>query len=316
MKNLNDKLAVKFSEILNGAEIYVIMMSVIYSLLLLIFSSSFENPLMLFTYNVGIAGVIMAVAFLDYYLGDNRKMHIARIVFIAPIIYICYLNTQFYVRAINPVLYDQVLIDWDNWLFGGDVSRFFDAIRTPFLTEFLQICYVLFFFLPVFHGIELFFRDKKPELNFLSNQIVFGFLLSYMLYLAMPAIGPRFTIFDIHALNTEIPGLFLTDGLREFVNSGGGFPAGCTTPELSVNRDCMPSGHTWLTIMNIVLAFRFRSKLRYVFLVIGGGLIIATLYMRYHYGVDVLAGIIFAVISIYLEPVVRQKLKDLGFKKI
>ncbi len=125
----------------------------------------------------------------------------------------------------------------------------------------------------------------------------------------MPAIGPRFTLYEFSELNAHIPGVFITDFLRDFINSGGGIPADSLNPAMDVNRDCMPSGHTMMTLLNIILAFRFRSKLRYAFLIIGSGLIISTLYLRYHYGVDVIAGIGCALISLYLEPFIRSKIK-------
>lgn len=63
----------------------------------------------------------------------------------------------------------------------------------------------------------------------------------------------------------------------------------------------MPSGHTMMTLMNMILAFRFRSKLRWVFLIMGCSLIFSTVYLRYHYVVDVIAGIILAFLALGLE---------------
>jgi membrane-associated phospholipid phosphatase len=61
-----------------------------------------------------------------------------------------------------------------------------------------------------------------------------------------------------------------------------------------------------LTVVNILLAMRFRSSLRWVFVVIGGSLIIATVYMRYHYVVDVLVGAVLAVVVLPQERAVNR----------
>ena len=53
--------------------------------------------------------------------------------------------------------------------------------------------------------------------------------------------------------------------------------------------------------MNMILAFRFRSKLRWVFLIMGCSLIFSTVYLRYHYVVDVIAGIALALVALGLE---------------
>ena len=315
MKSNSSKLDIKFSELLNGAEIYTLILLAVYSILIFIFPSSFNNSLALLNINFGIAAIVFTIAFIGNIFKNNHYARLLRIIGLAPIVFLMYENTQNYVRAFNPFDYDHVLIAWDKMIFGGDPSQLISFLRTPVLTEILQFCYFSFFFLPVIHGIELYRRNKHTELSILTNQIVFGFLFSYFLYLFMPAIGPRFTLYNIHTINQDIPGLYFTNFFREIVNSGGGAPNGIPHPELHVNRDCMPSGHTWLTLMNIIIAFKFRSKLRWVFLVIGGGLIFSTIYMRYHYGVDVLAGVFFALLSIYIEPKIRLLLNKIGFKK-
>jgi membrane-associated phospholipid phosphatase len=90
------------------------------------------------------------------------------------------------------------------------------------------------------------------------------------------------------------------------VNAGGGITAGAMHPVDVVNRDCMPSGHTMLTLVNIILAFHFRSRFRWVFVVIGGSLIVSTVYLRYHYVVDVLVGIVLVAALMPLEKPVDK----------
>lgn len=316
MKFTFSKLDIKFSELLNAAEVYSLILLIIYSALLFIFPGSFNNQLGLLNINFGIAAIVITIAFIGNIFKENNYAQLFRMIALAPIILMMYDNTQNYVRSINPSDYDNILISWDKMIFGDDPSNLISFLRTPILTEILQFCYFSFFFLPVIHGIELYRRQKQTELRSLTSQIVFGFLLSYLLYLFMPAIGPRFTLYNIHTINSDIPGVYFTDILRSIINAGGGAPDGIANPELHVNRDCMPSGHTWLTLMNIVLAFRFKSKLRWAFCIIGGGLIFSTIYMRYHYGVDVIMGVFFAIVSLYLEPLIRQYLRKLGFSKV
>lgn len=307
---IDSKLKVKIYDILNSAEIYILFLAVVYIVLLAVFHAHFANWAVLLNYNIGIIGILLASAFIDFYFDHNTLTRIFRLSVISVLVYLSYLNTQNYVKVLNPYYYDSVLIGWDNAIFGGSPERFFNPIRNPLLTEFLQICYVLFYFLPIIHGVELFARHKENELNDLTNQIVFAFIVSYMCYFAMPAIGPRFTVFDFQMTDHDLPGLYFTHYLRDFINNGGGIPAGGTShPELYVNRDCMASGHTWITIVNLILAFKYRSKLRYVICIIGISLITATIYMRYHYGVDIIAGLALGFLTLYLEPKVVRLLK-------
>jgi membrane-associated phospholipid phosphatase len=150
-------------------------------------------------------------------------------------------------------------------------------------------------------SIELNLRGLYEEAESVTRTIVFGFLLSYVMYVFMPAIGPRFSVHDYASISTDLPGLWLTDALRTIIDTGDGFRDKTLDPALQMHRNCMPSGHTMMTLMNMILAFRYRSKLRWVFLIMGISLIIATVYLRYHYVVDVLAGIILAFVALGLE---------------
>lgn len=306
MINTDNKFELKFTDFFKGGEIYVFIVSILYTVMLFLLWSKFQNPFLLLNYNVGIMLITLTLAVLSHFYSKYGWVRVTRLILLAGIVYMIYLNTQNYVKILNPYLYDQILIRWDRAIFGKDLSRYFDGLRFPLLTEFLQLCYVVFFFLPMFHGVILFREKKITELNELYNQIIFGFLLSYLLYFIMPAIGPRFTLYDFNTLELDMPGVWLTDYARIFINSGGGAPPGTLNPAELVNRDCMPSGHTMLTLINMLLAYKFSTKHRWFFYIVGTGLIISTLYLRYHYGVDVVAGIAFAFISLYIEPKIRK----------
>jgi len=55
-------------------------------------------------------------------------------------------------------------------------------------------------------------------------------------------------------------------------------------------RDCMPSGHTQIVLMVLFLAYRYEKFLFYLFVPIISGLILSTVYLRYHYVIDLLVG--------------------------
>lgn len=53
--------------------------------------------------------------------------------------------------------------------------------------------------------------------------------------------------------------------------------------------NAFPSGHALITMMTLAYAFVLHRKVFYVLLPFGCGLILATVYLRYHYLTDVLA---------------------------
>jgi membrane-associated phospholipid phosphatase len=138
---------------------------------------------------------------------------------------------------------------------------------------------------------------------------VYGFFLSYIGYFFLPAVGPRFTLHHFSMIDRDLPGVLLTPYLRWFVNAGGSVPLG-VPDEVAIagtQRDVFPSGHTMMTLVLIYLSAKFRAKSRYFIYVTGVLLIIATVYQRYHYVVDILAGSIFMVLCVRTSP----KLYDL-----
>jgi len=55
-------------------------------------------------------------------------------------------------------------------------------------------------------------------------------------------------------------------------------------------RDAFPSGHVLVTLLSIGWAWGCRLRVRWPVTAVGALLVAATVYLRYHYVVDVLAG--------------------------
>lgn len=289
-------------------DICTITILLLYSLFALIFYFELPNAARLLLFNSSIIIAVLAIAAADY-LHGGRIFKIFHQFYIVTIIYLIYQQVHFYIPLVNPRLYDELFIQWDYALFGVHPTRWLARFAHPILTEYLQWSYMSFFFLPLLQGIELAITKQEERLKVFTYTIVFGFYVSYLLYFFLPAIGPRFTLHDFAKINDELPGLWLTETLREYVNLGGNIRPGVENPAAVVNRDCMPSGHTMITLMNIILAFRYHSKLRWFFLIVGASLIFATVYLRYHYVVDVIAGIICALLALWSAPRLRRWVK-------
>jgi len=191
------------------------------------------------------------------------------------------------VHYINPRDIDPLLIKLDYMLFNGYPTVMLEKIMTPFLTDILQAAYSSYYFLPVTLGVVLKLRKEEEAFDRSLFLIMLCFYLSYIGYMLMPAIGPRFTM--NHLQHRDLEGLFITAPLQEILNKLEG-----------VKRDAFPSGHTAITLTVVYLAWRFEKKLFIVFLPVGLALIVSTVYCRYHYVVDVIGGIVLALITIVL----------------
>jgi membrane-associated phospholipid phosphatase len=187
--------------------------------------------------------------------------------------------------------FDNVLIKIDHALFGVHPTVWMERMISPWLTALLQCAYISYYFIPISLGVVLIAKGKHDEFEDALFGIVLCFYLSYIGYLLVPAVGPRFTLDHLQTTGLQA-GPFIQK-IQAFLNG------------LEHNKpDAFPSGHTAVALMTLYYAWKKKEKaLSAVLLPVVLGLIISTVYLRYHYGVDVLAGIALTGLTIYLAPI-------------
>ncbi|HKS24138.1 MAG TPA: phosphatase PAP2 family protein [Thermoanaerobaculia bacterium] len=187
-------------------------------------------------------------------------------------------------NAVAPVDKDTTLLRWDRALFGETPSIPMDAWVRPWLTQVMVAAYFLHLILPPVMGLIWYRRDLLVFRQFLLSVLVCG-IVGMQGYVLMPGIGPGFAF----------PALYhhpLGGGLYENITG--------LLDTARAMRDVFPSLH--VAISSIVLWYAWRRG-RALFLV-ALPLVVAnwmsTLYLRYHYMVDVCAGWLTAVVAIAL----------------
>ena len=80
--------------------------------------------------------------------------------------------------------------------------------------------------------------------------------------------------------------------------------------------DCFPSGHTELTILACWGSRLVSKRLFRIYLFYTPALIFATVYLRYHYSVDVLAGAVLASVLILGSPASLPEAYHIGAKRL
>ena len=211
----------------------------------------------------------------------------------------CYREMALFITAIRRSDADRWLADLDFAVWRANPTVWLERVYSPVLTEFLQLVYTLFIPAVLLVAWLLWRRGKFAEFQYYAFLIALGFLVSYVGYLIVPARGPRFLLKHLH--QTPLQGLWLFQSMQ------------ATLDRLeTAHYDCFPSGHTELTILawwgSRMVSNRFyKAYFAYTPLII-----FATVYLRYHYSVDVLAGAVVAIGLILAAPVLYQKLSKGG----
>ena len=227
-----------------------------------------------------------------------------------PAIFLLFKETYVIIQSLGRPDIDPALITIDHSLFGVDPTVWILRFSTPVLTEILQLAYVSYYLLMITLAVELHMRGEIEKFTFVIFTVTYGFFLSYIGYILFPAVGPRFTLHAFDSINKELPGVYFTDALRVFLNSGESIPNDVPNPVALAQRDAFPSGHTQMTLIILYFAHLYRVKSRYVLYVVGTLLIISTVYLRYHYVVDLIGGVLFMAFTVWTAPKLFAWLKS------
>ena len=283
---------------LQVTDVIVIVFSLLLIIVDLIFKSRIKYSVNLVMINVGVIFFVISISRLSQKY-NNKILNGIHSWYIVPLVLLTFKQLYFMIAPIHGRDYDFLLVEIDRWLFGVDPTIWLNKISFPVLTEIVQIAYSSFYFLFIIVGYELYSKKDIQKYRYAAFMIVYGFYLSYIGYFFLPAVGPRFTLHNFFAIDLELPGVFITSYLREFVNFGESISKGIPNPASIVQRDVFPSGHTQLTLILMYLTKKYQMKATAFIWITGILLIFGTVYLRYHYVVDLLAGAGFMVLTVW-----------------
>ena len=184
---------------------------------------------------------------------------------------------------------DPQLIEIDFFIFGVQPTLWMEQWIIPWFTDVMSLAYLSYYFIPVVLIAVLYLKNRMAEFERSVFVLAFGYYISFIGYILFPAIGPRYAL--AHLYSVPLDGSFITDFVRETLNA------------LEHNkRDCMPSGHTQIVLIVLYLAHRYEKFLFYLLLPIICALILSTIYLRYHYVIDLMVGMVFAIGCMIFAP--------------
>ncbi len=202
-----------------------------------------------------------------------------------------YTNMHDMVHLVNPNDIDLSLMAWDEYLLGFQPAIYLEQFITPGLTDFMYSSYSAFLIYILIFSMYLYIKKENAVFRESLVSVIITFYIGYIGYVFFPAVGPKFTM--SHMFETSLTGTEITDRLSFLMNY-----------EISeyTRRDCFPSLHNGIIFLILLFAFKQSRTYALLFLPFAISLFISTLYLRYHYFIDMVAGFALALIVFYFGP--------------
>ncbi len=221
-----------------------------------------------------------------------------------PALGLTYFRLRTILPLVNPQPADAALARVDVAVLGGHLSVWLERWATPFTVEWFSAAYQSYMYLGagLILAALLLDRDRKRQAEFgLSTLLLF---LGQLGYLVLPARGPLAFLESQYA--GPLPGgLLHAHVVATQVNAGPIF-------------DAFPSMHTAVTFCFVLFARRHFPRARWLGYVLGAQILFSTVFLRYHYVVDVAAGLVWGGFAFFAaRPLLRryqQKQVALGLR--
>lgn len=186
--------------------------------------------------------------------------------------------------ALRPVLFDAPLLAIDRALLGETPAKVLEAWLTPGRAAWYSFFYYSYVWLMAFHLIGTAALDRGRRAHELLLAATLVGLVGHFCYGLVPAVGP----YAHMGFARPIEGGFFWDLVRTMVGDAGAL------------LDVFPSLHTAFPTLYALHALRHRRTVPYRFLwpvsvFFAANIIPSTMLLRWHYAIDVVAGLVLAV---------------------
>lgn len=183
---------------------------------------------------------------------------------------------------------DAMLIAWDQKLFGCQPSVVLQSIVTPRLTAWMEFAYFFHILnIPIVACFIYLRRTRERFREMMCGAVVITFV-GLVGYVLVPAIGPVYTLAGEFTAPLSQP--------YEVLSRQAAF-----MDFARIQRDCFPSLHVGLSFLVWLYAWRNSKGLFWMLAPFILSLWFSTVYLRYHYLVDVLAGLLLAPICYWFS---------------
>ncbi len=193
---------------------------------------------------------------------------------------------------------DQALIAIDQRLFGFQASLVLQRIISPRMTAWMTFAYFFHVVNIPLVGCFIYVRRQRARFREMMSGLMVVSFLGLLGYLLVPAIGPMYTLRNQYTIPLS-HSIWMFNRDVDFMDFA------------RIRRDVFPSLHVAISFVVWLYAYRNSKRLFWLLSPFILSLWLSTLYLRYHYLIDVVAGLILAPLSYLLANWLFQRWGDI-----
>ena len=239
-----------------------------------------------------VRGIILVISLTFIFLNPIVKSSIFNLFRnIYPVLFAGYFYTE--TVHYNKLFFDNldpIFINLDQKIFGFQPSlEFSNYFSSSLFAEIMYFGYFSFYFIILGFIFAMCFKSKAI---FLENtfKVAFSLLFFYFIFALFPSAGPQFYF---NAIERAVPtNGFIFQDMIHAIQAGAEQPTGA-----------FPSSHVGITVAILLLARKNLPLFYKACLPLAFILILSTVYIKAHYAVDAIFGILIAPIIVYLAAV-------------
>lgn len=231
---------------------------------------------------------IGAIGFIIFHNNREPNKITSAIRFFYPVVLLSYVygETAIFNTIFFKTSFDGFLANIENQIFGFQPALVFAVnYSSVFINELLNFSYFSYY-LFVFGFAILAWKSSVEIGQKVLFIIINSFIIYYVFFILFPSFGPQY-----YFLNGELPapqGVF--PKLIHLIQFFGEAPTGA-----------FPSSHVGMMVIFLILAAKYYRKFLFLTLVFTILIIPATVYIKAHYAIDIIGGIISAPIIYFIS---------------
>jgi membrane-associated phospholipid phosphatase len=262
------------------------------NLALIIFHRNVAHATLYFVAHVWLCLGIICLAWASAH-SPNPTLHFVRSWYPLPLYIFFFEELGGLVHMIFPGWFDRWLIQFDYGFAGVHPSVWLARFSSPAMNEFMQFAYTTYFLYLVILPAILYVRKDRLEFWTVMVSTAVAHYSVYVFAVLLPIESPYYSLPPVETQS----------------HAGGYFTAVINFIErlARVHGAAFPSAHVAGSMVAILAAYRYRRWLFWVCLPFFASMCVSTVYGRYHYVADVLAGIAVGAIGFAFGPWLMER---------